>query len=573
MRSLHLAPGLALPVNAVTQVIGIVARRSGGKTHTATVLTEELLDAHCQVVVIDPQGVWWGLRSSKDGKSEGYSVVVFGGKRADVPLAAHMGAHVADVVAERGISVVLDLSLLSKTAERQFVTDFLERLYRRKAAQEIPTPMHVVIDEADIFAAQRLMAGDERMFSAVDAIVRRGRTSGFGVSMITQRPAAIHKNVLSQIELLIALQITAPQDRAAVEDWIEANASSEQKREFISSLPGMEQGDAWVWSPQWLKLFKRVHVRDRKTYDSSRTPTMGDRQHGPKKLAQIDVDKLRADMAEVVQEAEKNDPAKLKARIKELERELKAKPAESPMASTAALATAVAMRDSEWTKALSIHNGEVRDALNKALNVMVVPVSTQRPKALQATADGSGPYQVVKAPTATASTAPAPTYTRAPTVGEFSLGKGERRILIALAESGKTRTAAYVGIVAEYSSTSGTFSNLLSGLRTRGYLVGPSSALSITPAGVAALGRFDPLPVGDELVDAWCAKVSSGEGRVLRYLVGIYPKEATYEEVGQATGYSHTSGTFSNLLSSLRTLRLIEGRGSVKASAEIMGEE
>ena len=33
---------------------------------------------------------------------------------------------------------------------------------------------------------------------------------------------------------------------------------------------------AWVWSPGWLEMMRRVHVRPRRTFDSSATPKAGE---------------------------------------------------------------------------------------------------------------------------------------------------------------------------------------------------------------------------------------------------------------------------------------------------------
>jgi DNA helicase HerA-like ATPase len=80
---------------------------------------------------------------------------------------------------------VLDLSNLSKSAMRRFVADFAERLYEKNR-----NPLHLIIDEADEFAPQRIAKGRERTFGAVDEIVRRGRIRGLGVTLVTQRSAA-----------------------------------------------------------------------------------------------------------------------------------------------------------------------------------------------------------------------------------------------------------------------------------------------------------------------------------------------------------------------------------------------
>ena len=78
VEGLTLGPGLVLPVEAVTETFAILAKRGAGKTYTAAVLVEEMMSAGLPVVIIDPVGVWWGLRSSADGTAEGLPVVIFG---------------------------------------------------------------------------------------------------------------------------------------------------------------------------------------------------------------------------------------------------------------------------------------------------------------------------------------------------------------------------------------------------------------------------------------------------------------------------------------------------------------
>ena len=81
--TLQIGPGLELPLEAVTETFAILAKRGSGKTYTAAVLVEELHAAGMPLVVADPVGVWWGLRSSADGAGPGLPFVVFGGDHAD----------------------------------------------------------------------------------------------------------------------------------------------------------------------------------------------------------------------------------------------------------------------------------------------------------------------------------------------------------------------------------------------------------------------------------------------------------------------------------------------------------
>src|SRR5262245_12947272 len=111
---LTIASDLKLPLETVTQTFAILAKRGVGKTHTAVVMTEEILKAGQQAVVCDPIGVWWGLRSSKDGKSAGLPIVILGGDHADVPLNLAGGQVIADLVIDERLSAILDLSCFRK---------------------------------------------------------------------------------------------------------------------------------------------------------------------------------------------------------------------------------------------------------------------------------------------------------------------------------------------------------------------------------------------------------------------------------------------------------------------------
>lgn len=76
---LRIADSVVLPEDAVTQTFGILAKRGAGKTYTASVMVEEFVEHRLPVVVVDPVGVWWGLRLGADGTSPGLPVVILGG--------------------------------------------------------------------------------------------------------------------------------------------------------------------------------------------------------------------------------------------------------------------------------------------------------------------------------------------------------------------------------------------------------------------------------------------------------------------------------------------------------------
>ena len=271
----------------------IVGTTGAGKTFAAKGAVEQLLRLGRRVIIIDPTGAWWGLRAGADGnQAGGFPVVIFGGDHADVPVTpdAEAGKALALALAERDVQAIIDISEMTGREKNRFLTPFLENLYARNKAA-----LHLVVDEADEVAAQRLADGEQRLFGAFDKIVRRGRLKGFRPLMISQRPAVIHKNVLSQIGTLIALKLTSPQDRKAIKEWVKGNADADQAKAVMQSLPTLARGEGWVWSPAD-GVLERTTFPAIQTFDSSRTPDHEEAVVAPA-LTAVDVAGLRAAMS------------------------------------------------------------------------------------------------------------------------------------------------------------------------------------------------------------------------------------------------------------------------------------
>jgi hypothetical protein len=479
-------------------------------------------------------------------------------------------------VVEHRASVVIDLGEFSKSDQCRFVAEFLEQLYRK-----IREPLHVVIDEADAFAPQRLHPGAQRCFGAVDQVVRRGRARGLGVTLVTQRSAAINKDVLSQAEVLIAFRTLAPQDRAALEAWIAVHADREEAKRVLTSLASLEVGEAWVWSPGWLGILARVKIRRRRTFDSSATPKVGAVAASPKAAAKVDVDQLRGDLSALVQKAEAEDPRRLRARIATLERELREVRAKSPANPDPEMLAKLRgqLADANRRLARADRLFDRIGAVGTLLERATAQLGEIAGELTACTKPGTGTDLVPPAPAAApvrgigrVLAAPAPVAGNgAPT----ALGKAERSVLVVLAQQPDGCDLARLALIAGYSAGGGGFLNALSKLRQAGLLEGANAGtLRITDAGAAALGSgWDPLPTGDALVRYWLEHRSLGkaERSVLATLVEAHPGGLALDAIADRTSYAAGGGGFLNALSRLRTLGLIEGRNSesMRASAHL----
>lgn len=530
---------IAIPTKLLEQHNVIVGKTGAGKTNTARGFAEYLLSRAMPICIVDPTGVWWGLRSSADGKSDGFPIAILGGRHGDVPLTVNAGPEIAEFVAGTGTPVILDLSEFSGRQATAFMEGFAERLYQAQRDR----PLHLFLDEADSMAPQRPMPEGLRLLGAIDKIARRGRVRGFRLTLITQRPAVLAKDVMTQANALIAMRVTAPQDRKAIDDWVRGHADGDAAKRVMESLAKLPVGSGWVWAPEldYLELTKFPQVT---TFDSGKAPDFKKGSQRAEKLAPLDLNRLTSAFDNIRADIEANDPKKLRARIAELE---KAKPTTTPIIDQAAIDRARGEGYGEG------HADGWRELENRIRAVIGAPQMV-KPVPLK---PAPTPTPKPAAPVTKAKPQPIPS---APT-SDVKLSKAERLLLSAIAETGTTGCSrSRAGIVAGYSSSSGHFDNVLGALRTKGFIEGGRGEnLRASPEGVAVLGDFEPMPSGDDLRSMWLGRLGKAERAMLQALIEAYPDGMPRTELGEKAGYSSDSGHFDNCLGRLRTLELVTG--------------
>jgi hypothetical protein len=552
---LRLADDLALPIDAVTETFLIFGKRGVGKTSTGTVLAEELIEAGQPVCVLDPKGDWWGLRSSADGQGPGLPVTILGGDHADLPLDPKSGTAVAELVASERLPVVLDMSLMSKTQQRAFVTDFMERLYRVNRE-----PLHLIIDEADRFAPQRADRDMARLLGAYEDIVLRGRKFGIGSTSITLRPAQLNSAIRSQVEVLIAMRLLGKLDVDAINEWISVQASEEDARDLKATMPKMPVGTAWFWSPGWLEIMQKVQVRPRRTFDSSATPKVGERLIEPRQFAPVNPGDLER-MAELLGRDETlSGDAATAGEVKRLSVEVARLRAELAQAQG---------RPPERVEVPTVSPGDIAVLLQAASDVRDAAVRVElalSPASTRALVQPCAPTPRPHA--ALQPTAKAPEEVPTTPTGDVTLSKAQRAVLTVLAQFPDGRTKSQVATLSGYAVKSSSLDNALSGLRSAG-LVQRGTPIRITAEGAAVIGdSLEPLPSGPALVEYWMSRLGKAERLLLKVFLGAWPSAVSREDAAEQSGYSIKSSSFDNALSRLRTLELIHGWTADETLAE-----
>ena len=573
---LKISDNVALPSDAVTQTMACIGRKGSGKTYLATLLVEQMLDVGAQVVVLDPVGNYWGLRVDADGKSKGKDIFIAGGERGDVPVLPEAGARFARLVVEKNVSMILDVSGFRQGERKRFAADFAEEFFHLKKTQR--SAVHLFVEEAQLFVPQRCGPEEARMLGAFENIIRLGRNYGVGATLISQRPQSVNKEVLSQVECLCVLQVNGSHERKALEEWVQEAGAD---RKLVGELPGLSQGEGYIWSPSWLRIFERVQFSKKTTFDASATPQVGKATKAAL-LTAVDVEALKEDLKEVISSAERDDPKALRRKIAEMER---------------AATTAVNPRMERELERVTAELKQARDA-NKAANEMIERLGNNNFR-LQEYVDA-----IVKIQVAAADMKPIEPFvvpkreivayrTPQPQIqfnrlsppmrklvepnknGQVRLRAGARRMLAVLVQwfpSG--RTESQVAAQVQMKKTGGTWSAYKSDLRNGGYFEVRGDGLwYATEEGRAYVGADAPdMPATtEEVVQLWGAKLRRGAREMLDVLVNHKGHPVAKDDLGRAVNMEASGGTFSAYLSDLKQAGLIlVDRDGVRANRETL---
>lgn len=522
-----------LPIESLLEDrLGIVGTSGSGKTYAAGVLIETIMSKKHRVVIIDPLGVWWGLRLRADGATPStFNPVIFGGQHGDLPLTEHAGQIIGETVATASQSCIVDLSQLgTKAAERRFMLAFLTALY--KGTEN--SPVHLIFDEADMWAPQVLLEKDgdsARLLGMMETVIRRGRVKGFVPWLITQRPAVLSKNVLSQIDGIIAMKLTSSQDRDAIGLWVEGQADRKQWRELYAALATMARGEGVVWVPA-RQIMKTSKFPEKVTFDSSRTPKRGEATTKVE-LNPIDLGALKEKLSRVETEVKASDPRALRDEIARLKAE-----------SRKNIVTGITQQNVNDAYVRGYMDGQQK-GISEFKRIVagwtfvslmpdklpeVPPIPPRGP-----TVEGRGIVSNKTAPPRT----------------DGTLSPSARKILEVIHKAFPTGisfdAAARRAGISKKSSAYRTFKQQVI---TSGEVEGSDSRL----VSVAGYGKSEPVPPGAS-VDAWVVRLPPSAGKMLRAIADGW---RTKTDIAREAGVSPTSSGLNSGLKELVELELVE---------------
>lgn len=564
-----------VPLETLNQHTIVLGKTRSGKSSAMRVLVEKLLDRKEPVCIVDPKGDWWGLKSSADGKKEGYPILIFGGEHADVPINAHSGSTVAELASTGNRPCIVDLGGWMPGERTRIWIDFASTFFRNSRGKR-----YLVVDEVHNVAPKgKIMdVNAGKMLHWSNRLASEGLGKGIVMIAASQRPQKVHNDFLTSCETLIAMRVIHAADRNAIKDWVDGAGEPLLGKELIDSIAQNKRGEAWVWSPEIGFGPKRVQFPMFATYDSFKAQ---DSQH-PVKLkgwADVDLEEVKTKLADAVKEFEASDPEKLKERIRTLEAELR-KPEKEPTAivDTKAIERAVEAERGFFAKEfdrLRESYGYLTQGMEK-----IAEIAQSVANRKYDTPYTQSPRPIQDKPPLIHITKPAPQNYGRPGEGQkiaaSSNGKltgPQRKILFALAElraiGRNSPTREMVAAWSQYSPNGSAFTNPLGSLRSMDLIEYPSSGeVSLTNEGLREVGPANP-PDQDEIKKRINETLDGPQRKIMEVLMRLRGGVIDREQLAEQSGYSEKGSAFTNPLGWLRSAGYVDypAPGKVKAAS------
>jgi DNA helicase HerA-like ATPase len=136
----------------------------------------------------------------------------------------------------KGRASIIDLKGVNPDVQQTIIARLLSQLFEARKTGAVP-PGLVVVEEAHLFCPER---GFLKTTSGevLRTIASEGRKFGLGLMIVSQRPAKVDKNVLSQCSTQIIMRVTNPNDLKAITKSLEG-ISSELEEEIKRLPPGV----------------------------------------------------------------------------------------------------------------------------------------------------------------------------------------------------------------------------------------------------------------------------------------------------------------------------------------------
>jgi uncharacterized coiled-coil DUF342 family protein len=300
-----------LPVEEILTGRAFATGKSGsGKSNTGGVVCEQLLERDHPLLIVDIEGEYYSLK-------EKYEVLHVGADdEVDLRVGPEHAEKLASLALEQRVPIVLDVSgYLDDDVRDELVYEVANHLFAME--KTLRDPFLLVVEEIHEFVPEQGSLGE--VGKQLIRIAKRGRKRGLGILGMSQRPANVKKDYITQADWLIWHRLTWSNDTKVVRKVL--------GNEYEDAVEGLADGEGFLIA-DWEDTIRRVQFNRKETFDAGATPSLDDVSRPELKPISEDlVDELEeisdaADRREDELERKERRIEELEATVESLEEEL-----------------------------------------------------------------------------------------------------------------------------------------------------------------------------------------------------------------------------------------------------------
>ena len=300
-----------LPVVELLTGRGFITGKSGsGKSNTASVVAEKLLNSAFGLLIVDVDGEYYGLK-------EEYEILHAGAdEECDIVVSPEHAEKLATLALEQNVPIILDVSgYLEEETANELLLEVVKQLFAKE--KRLKKPFLLVVEECHEYIPEG--GGMDETGKMLIKVGKRGRKHGLGIVGISQRPADVKKDFITQCDWLCWHRLTWDNDTKVVGRILGSK--------YASAVEDLGDGEAFLMT-DWDESVRRIQFHRKETFDAGATPGLDDFERPELKSVSSDLvgelqsisdetERRESEIADLRQELDEKE-----RRIADLEREL-----------------------------------------------------------------------------------------------------------------------------------------------------------------------------------------------------------------------------------------------------------
>ena len=242
-----------------SQVVFVTGKRGSGKSWTTGVMMEELEKADLQFVCFDALAAHKGLE-----KLDRVEMVT---PREDETMDMN---GIVSKVATGNKSLIINMSGCSLPKQQLLIADYCEALIDAKIGHNHGKTLMTIFEECQDYVPQQ---GKPVSHNPIVRLCKLGRGLGYGVTLVTQRPASCSKEAVSQSAIYLTHNVINSRDLKALEEQLSFGTDKDRIKRILQGVTAAKQGECVAFAPEFFR--NSGYIRISKIRGDRRAPHTG----------------------------------------------------------------------------------------------------------------------------------------------------------------------------------------------------------------------------------------------------------------------------------------------------------